>query len=244
MSDSNYGGKLMRPLIGVTGLHDWQNDIIRQNETYIRAVEKAGGAPIVLAPTENREVIASYIERIDGLIISGGPDMGAHYFGEEPHKDLGRISPLMDEFELMIIKGAIENDIPLFGICRGLQVINVALGGTLYQDIYAQTDTEIQHRQDAPREFTAHSIRIEEGSMLHQLYGEKLRVNTFHHQSIKDLGMDLKATAYAPDGIIEAIESIDKDNGFVLAVQWHPEGMWNSSYNYDNIFKKFIEVSR
>jgi putative glutamine amidotransferase len=232
----------MRPIIGITGLHDWKDSVIRQNETYVRAVEKAGGAPVLLPPTKDSNSIDSFLNVIDGLIISGGPDMGAHYFNEEPHKDMGQISPLMDEFEEELFNKALEKNIPILGICRGLQVINVFLGGTLYQDIYDQTDTKIQHRQKAPREFTAHSIEIIEDSFLYELFGDRLRVNTFHHQAIKDLGQGMEAVAYAPDGLIEAIES--KDYKFLIAVQWHPEGMWNSEYNYDKLFDELVKASK
>lgn len=229
----------MRPMIGVTSFHDWKEERVRQNETYIRAVEKSGGAPILLPVTDNEEVIDRFLDTIDGLIISGGPDIGANFFNEEPHKDVGGIAPLMDVFELSLTRKAIGKHIPIFGICRGLQVLNVAMGGTLYQDIYSQCDTLIQHRQKAPRSFTAHSIEIEESSLLYKLFGNKLRVNTFHHQALKDVAKGLKAVAYAPDGIIEAVEGIDE--GFIVGVQWHPEGMWNSEYNYDQLFDEFVE---
>lgn len=232
------GGRTMRPIIGVTCYHDWQNQWMRQNDTYIRAVEKSGGSPILLPATDNEEVINSYLETIDGLIISGGPDIGANYFNEEPHKDIQGISPLMDVFEMSLVTKAIELEVPIFGICRGLQLLNVAMGGDLYQDIYSQYDTEIQHRQKAPRTFLAHSIKIEKNSLLYDHFGASLRVNTFHHQALKNVAKGLKVTAYAPDGIIEAVEGTG--DGFILGVQWHPEGMWNSEYNYDALFNAFI----
>ncbi|MFP4456694.1 MAG: gamma-glutamyl-gamma-aminobutyrate hydrolase family protein [Clostridia bacterium] len=228
----------MRPIIGVTSFHDWKEERIRQNETYIKAVEKSGGVPILLPVTDSEEAIDRFLDVIDGLVISGGPDIGANFFNEEPHKDVGAIAPLMDRFELSITRKAIEKQIPIFGICRGLQLLNVAMGGTLYQDIYSQYDTKIQHRQMAPRSFTAHSIEIEEDSLLYKLFGKSLRVNTFHHQALKDVANGLKVVAYAPDGIIEAVEGVGE--GFIVGVQWHPEGMWNSEYNYDSLFDEFI----
>jgi len=211
---------------------------MRQNDTYIRAIEKSGGVPIMLPVTDREEVIERFLEIIDGLVISGGPDIGANFFNEEPHKDVGAISPLMDEFELSITRKAIKLNKPVFGICRGLQLLNVAMGGTLYQDIYSQYETNIQHRQNAPRPFTAHSIEIKKGSLLYNLYGEKLRVNTFHHQALKEVATGLKVVAYAPDGIIEAVEGTG--DSFLVGVQWHPEGMWDSKYNYDELFNEFI----
>jgi putative glutamine amidotransferase len=230
----------MKPIIGVTTYHDWKEEKIRQNETYIRAIEKSGGVPIMLPVTDKEEVIDRFLETIDGLVISGGPDIGANFFNEEPHKDVGAISPLMDEFELSITRKAIKQKMPVFGICRGLQLLNVAMGGNLYQDIYSQYETDIQHRQIAPRPFTAHSIEIKKGSLLYNLYGKKLRVNTFHHQALKDVADGLKVVATAPDGIIEAVEGTN-DN-FLVGVQWHPEGMWNSEYNYDELFDAFINA--
>ncbi|WP_207729289.1 gamma-glutamyl-gamma-aminobutyrate hydrolase family protein [Clostridium sp. 'deep sea'] len=232
----------MKPMIGITCFYDWKNEVMRQNQTYVNAVHKAGGIPVLLPSVNDEEVIQGMLDGIDGLLVSGGPDVGAHLFGEEPHKDLGGISPLMDEFEIELIRRAAAQNVPILGICRGEQVLNIALGGTLYQDIYSQLDTTIQHRQQAPRQYAAHSVKIEEDSKLAELLGTEIRVNSYHHQAVKDVAPGLKVVAYAPDRIIEAIESKNKEE-FIIGVQWHPEGMWNSSYNYDNLFNEFIKES-
>lgn len=232
----------MKPMIGITCLYDWKNEVMRQNHTYVNAVHKAGGIPVLLPSVNDEEVIQGMLDGIDGLLVSGGPDVGAHFFGEEPHKDLGGVSPLMDEFEIELIRRAAAQNVPILGICRGEQVLNIALGGTLYQDIYSQFDTTIQHRQQAPRQYAAHSVKIEEDSKLAELLGTEIRVNSYHHQAVKEVAPGLKVVAYAPDRIIEAIESENKEE-FIIGVQWHPEGMWNSSYNYDNLFNEFIKES-
>jgi len=230
----------MKPIIGITCLHDWKAEIMRQNDTYVNAVSKAGGAPVLLPSVNDSTIIDAMLVGIDGLLISGGPDLGASTFEEEPHKDLGGVSPLMDDFEIEIINKAINLGIPILGICRGVQSLNVACGGTLYQDIYAQcTGNLIQHRQLAPRAYTCHSAKLITGSLLANLLGEEIRVNSFHHQAIKDVAPGFDIVGVAPDGIIEAIESKDKDS-FIVGVQWHPEGMWNSAYNYDALFNAFI----
>lgn len=233
----------MKPIIGITCLFDWKEDIMRQNHTYIRSVLKAGGVPVLLPSVNDTDVIADMVKSVDGILVSGGPDVGAHFFDEEPHRFLGRISPLMDQFEIELIQLAKANGVPLLGICRGEQVLNIALGGNLYQDIYSQCPGCLQHRQDAPREYTAHTVKLASDSRLAKWLGTDIRVNTFHHQSVKDVASGMRVVGYAPDGIIEAIESED-NNEFIIGVQWHPEGMWNSTYNYDNLFTAFIEAAR
>lgn len=230
----------MKPIIGITCLHDWKAEIMRQNVTYVHAVSKAGGAPVLLPSVNDSTIIDAMLVGIDGLLISGGPDLGANTFDEEPQKNLGAVSPLMDEFEIELINKAITLGIPVLGICRGVQSLNVACGGTLYQDIYAQCPEElIQHRQLAPRPFTSHSAKLTLGSKLAGLLGEEIRVNSFHHQSVKDVAPCFEVTGYAPDGIIEAIESTNQD-AFIIGVQWHPEGLADAAYNHNALFNAFI----
>ena len=233
----------MKPIIGITCLYDWKNEVMRQYQNYVNVVQKAGGIPILLPAVDDKEVIRGMVAGIDGLLVAGGPDVGANCYGEEPHQHIGGVSPLMDVFEIQLVNAANDLGIPVLGICRGQQILNVVLGGTLYQDIYSQRDNCIQHRQQAPRPYLAHSIKIEKNSRLAEILGTELRVNTFHHQAVKDIAPGLKVVAYAPDGIIEAIESEDKDR-FFIGVQWHPEGMWDSEYNYDSLFEAFINASR
>ncbi len=231
----------MSPIIGITSVHDWKEGRVRQNETYIRAVEKAGGTPVLLPPMMNMNIIDQYLGVIDGLLVAGGPDIAPIYFNEEPIKEMENISPAMDFFEVNLIRRALKKGVPILGICRGLQVLNVVMGGTLYQDIHKQTDSTMQHNQMAPRDYATHNATVERGSMLYELLGDVIRVNSYHHQAIKDVAKGLKVVARASDGIIEAVEG-EGDN-FVMGVQWHPEGMWQSTYNYDKIFERFIRES-
>lgn len=231
-------------IIGITCLHDYKNAIMRQNETYIQAVKKAGGVPVLLPCVSEIEQIRAMVDSIDGLLVAGGPDVSPLCFGEEPCPGLGTVTPLMDEFELPLIREAIAARKPVLGICRGMQSLNVALGGTLYQDISSQLKDVLQHRQNAPRDYTAHTVALTAGSQIARIFGTtELRVNTFHHQAVKQVATDLIATAHAPDGIIEAIEIRDSHQ-FVIGVQWHPECMWNSKYNYDQLFASFVNSAR
>ena len=164
----------------------------------------------------------SQVGMVDGILLSGGGDIDPLLFGEEPLRQNGEISPLRDSFELTLCRAALESGLPLFGICRGMQVMNIAAGGTIYQDIPAQTGSTLKHSQQAPRPHGTHSVLPLENSLLAALWGKnRVAVNSFHHQAVAQLGEGFSAAAHSPDGIIEAVER--EDAPFVLGVQWHPE---------------------
>ncbi|MDP3486526.1 MAG: gamma-glutamyl-gamma-aminobutyrate hydrolase family protein [Bacillota bacterium] len=232
----------MKPLIGITCFHDHSAGVHRQNDTYINVISKAGGIPILLPCLQPEADISQHLDIINGLILSGGPDADPIFFGEEPHPALGNIHPTMDAYEIPLIKEALKRDMPLLGICRGEQMLNIAVGGNLIQDIAASVKNPLKHRQDAPRHYMTHSANVVAGTKLAQVLGAgKLRVNSFHHQSVKDVPSGFVISATAPDGVIEAIESVQ--HAFVLGLQWHPEGMWNVADNYDALFNAFVEAS-
>ncbi|WP_368654359.1 gamma-glutamyl-gamma-aminobutyrate hydrolase family protein [Ornithinibacillus sp. 4-3] len=234
----------MRPLIGITSHMelDQENNIIGKED--VEAITRAGGIPVVLPNISDEDKIQELAERIDGLYVSGGADVDPLLYGEEPHKDLGGITPNRDFFEITISKKVLEMGKPFIGVCRGAQVLNVALGGTLYQDIHAQTENElIKHLQKAPNSYETHFAKVEAGSLLNRIAGkDKLKVNSYHHQACKDTGKGLKVSATASDGIIEAIEGTGEN--FVLGIQWHPEHLLDTNEESLAFFKAFVEACK
>jgi putative glutamine amidotransferase len=228
------GAAVSRPLIGVTTsemrLASHSNPLPEGDPpqaemalgiVYARAVERAGGLPVVLPPLE-AGAIAPLVEQLSGICLSGGPDLDPAAYGARPHPDLGTLEPALDAFEVEVARQADALGIPLLGICRGCQALNVARGGTLHQHLPDVTDGSIDHRQTASGRETSHTVAIEEGSRLAATVGgEDLDVNSFHHQAVDRLGSDLRAVAWAPDGVIEAIES--SGPALYLGVQWHVE---------------------
>ena len=207
-------------------------------DEYISSVIAAGGIPIILPVTTDKEVLDKHLELIDGLIISGGYDIDPLRYNEEPHKLLQATCSERDEFEFYLAKKAIEKSIPLLGICRGHQIINVVNGGSLYQDISLKEGTYINHVQSNHGTEVSHTIDIDKTSMLYSILGETALVNSLHHLAIKDLAPGFKAVATSKDGVIEAIEKID--GSFVMGVQWHPEALSSKNDSMLNIFKYLI----
>ena len=190
---------------------------------YMRAVELAGGLPVVLPPLAPDRV-GPLVEQLAGICLSGGPDLAPAGYGAQPDPNLGPTEPALDHFEICVAQQADRLGLPILGICRGLQALNVSRGGTLHQHLPDVTDGSIDHRQTEPGHVTTHGVRIEGGSRLAGiLAGEEVEVNSFHHQAAADLGRDLRAVAWAPDGTIEGVEGTDER--FVLGVQWHAEGL-------------------
>lgn len=208
---------------------------------FVKGIEQAGGTPIVL-PIADLKHIKTYADCIDGLLLTGGQDIAPRFYNEEPIPELRETLPIRDTFELTLIEEMTRQKKPIFGICRGLQIINVANGGTLYQDIDSQAGMSIKHAQATLPHFVEHSIITKENSLIRQILGKKAYVNTLHHQAIKDLAPNLIATATSPDGFIEAIESNDDDH-VIMAVQWHPETLLDSNNKEDALalFKNFVD---
>jgi putative glutamine amidotransferase len=233
-----------KPVIGLTPLYDSEKKQIYMNGAYTGAVAAAGGIPVVLPLILKEEEGRTLLGALDGLLCTGGPDIMPHLYGEDTLKECGKQSALRDELELPLIREAVAAKVPVFGICRGIQSINVALGGTLYQDIPGQLTgrkPELFHNQSnyVESEWPMHGIKIEQNSILYGLVkAPRLMVNSYHHQAVKEPAPGLKITAWAEDGIIECIEALS--GGFVLGVQWHPELMYNRDAMALGLFKLFI----
>ncbi|HZK44410.1 MAG TPA: gamma-glutamyl-gamma-aminobutyrate hydrolase family protein [Syntrophomonadaceae bacterium] len=224
----------MKPIIGITGNYNYENDYYWLKRDYVASINEAGGTAIILPPVDDDQALNHYINLCNGFLFSGGGDMDPSYWQEEPESGLGEINPLRDRFEYKLIKKILGTSVPILGICRGCQILNVSLGGSLIQDL----DSGYSHQQNAPRDYTFHAIIIKEGSILAKIVKKpNIRVNSFHHQAIKKLGQGLKVSAVAPDGTTEAIES--QEHPFVIGVQWHPECLTDKYSTY--LFKALIE---
>jgi len=230
----------MKPFIGITMSLEMEKKQFVMKD-YTNAVLKAGGIPMVLPYTVDDKVIAEISLKLDGLLLSGGGDIDPTLFEEEPHPGLGEIVPERDEMEIALIGHFMAQKKPILGICRGCQILNVALGGDMIQDLGAQKPDSLQHSQRAPRSHASHMIQIREGSLLHSIYGQtEMKVNSYHHQAVRHAAPSLVATAYAGDGVVEGIES--SQGGFVVGVQWHPECMVSKHPEQLLLFQAFVQA--
>ena len=236
---------MSQPLIGINACHVTTSEgypAVRILRAYVSAIADAGGVPILIPPELEEPSWRTLLARLDGVLFSGGADIGLEHFAGEPHPSLD-VEADRDALELPLLRAAVEADKPLLGICRGLQVMNVALGGTLYTHILDQMPNALEHDwHGQPRDTLAHPVRVEEGTRLADILGDPiLQVNSLHHQGIKTLAPNLKATAFAPDGLIEGIEL--PNHRFALAVQWHPEWMTEHK-EMRRLFKAFVESAQ
>ncbi|NSW91120.1 MAG: gamma-glutamyl-gamma-aminobutyrate hydrolase family protein [Firmicutes bacterium] len=234
-----------RPLIGIVPGYSYEGQKLYIDEGYVNAINTAGGLAILLSLTEDEGLMFEFVKRCDGFLIPGGPDLDAKHYNENNMVFNGKIVPIRDTMEIFIVRKAFEMGKPILGICRGIQVINVAMGGTLYQDINSQIKDRniLKHSQDAPSWYPIHDIFIEKDTIIYNSFKTGcIKVNSYHHQSVKDVASGFKATSYTADGIIESIEYRKAE--FVVGVQWHPELMWQKNSIYLNIFKEFIMAAR
>lgn len=231
----------MKPIIGITTDVDKEGKQVLHHN-YVQAIIRAGGLPLIV-PIGVEGSTTQVVELIDGLLLSGGGDIDPLLFGEEPHPNLGQVAPARDLVELELTRQMMKCDKPILGICRGIQVLNVAAGGTVYQDIYKQHDHMIlQHAQKAPTGHPSHFVQLKKGSFLAELAGsDQILVNSFHHQSLKDVPKPFIVTGFATDQIIEAIESVQ--HHFVVGIQWHPERLAEVGDSVSmQIFVRFIQA--
>ena len=218
--NSTFSTKEARPVIGITG--NYNQETCTLAEGYYQSVLKAGGIPFIIPPFYETDRLGELLDRLDGIIFSGGGDINPLLLGEEPIKELHSITPERDLQELLLARLAYDRQIPMLGICKGIQIINAALGGTNYQDIHTQMEgIRIKHSQDQDRRYPSHQVSITDGSILAKLLGTELAVNSFHHQACKTAAPCLTVTAMSTDGVIEAVESNEFKS--ILGVQWHPE---------------------
>ena len=215
------------------------------NETYIHALERAHAVPILIPLVRDTTVLRAAFDRIDGLLLAGGADVDPKYYGEEPHQNLGKVNAEQDRVELQLIEWAREINMPVFAICRGLQILNVAYGGTLYQDIPSQYTTNVNHSESFhrdERDLMVHQLQLAGDSKIAQFIGEEdFPINTLHHQAIKDLAPSLRATGWSDDGLIEAIE--DPSKPWVVGVQCHPEELVRQrDHRWLDVFESFAQA--
>jgi putative glutamine amidotransferase len=215
------------PRIAISGVVRTWDDADRTgvNAAYVLAVVAAGGVPLVLSPLMGAALAGSALEGVDGLLLTGGEDIDPNWYGAEPSPLLSPPSRERDLFELALFGIARQRQLPILGICRGIQLINVGLGGTLFQDLPSERPGGVQHRPEGPREFRSHRVRLTPGSRAAAALGSTtLTVNSSHHQAIRDLAPGLCASGWTDDELIEVVES-PPDEAWLLAVQWHPEEM-------------------
>lgn len=238
----------MKPYIGITcGSYrdrDWCPPAQLLRKTYSDAIVAAGGVPFIIPVVEDVGVMRALYERLDGLLISGGGDIDPSQYGEEPQPGLGATDPLRDEVEIPLARWAIADGKPLLGICRGVQVINVASGGTLYQDIPSQINTQLVHDSSFTRQdwtYMAHDLELDPDSKLADIFGLTcFPTNSLHHQSVKDVGRGLRAVGWAPDGVVEAVEGDGEQ--FLVGVQCHPEALQGvADTRWQGLFRSFVE---
>ena len=241
-----------KPIIGVTPDFNAGNrkDMGGKEPTYflraryMKAIEDAGGIPVVLPLLSNTDAWRQVMTHVHGLLITGsGSDLAPEFYGERQRHKFARMSRERATMELGIAKAAYRADVPMLGICGGMQSINVALGGTLYQDIAAQLDTPIDHLPAYSATKTTHPVQIAPESLLRRIVGKaRVEVNSSHHQSVKKVASNLVQTAVAPDGVIEAIEAPDR--AFILGVQWHPEFLYDRDPIQRRLFQALVKAGK
>lgn len=235
----------MKPIIGIPGNiitnlnpHYSSLPLTYTPQGFVDALHKAGALPVVF-PLSTAENAREYVKSVDAVLLAGGQDVSPLLYGEEPHLKLEETSPLRDAFEIEIIKEAWKENKPVFAVCRGLQIMAVAFGGSIYQDVSLYPDLSVQHLQVSSPEIASHSIDIKEESWLGKLYGPSLQVNSYHHQAIKELPKELSPTAWSKDGLIEAFEAKDSLH-LAIGVQWHPELMIHHDKEAQDLFDAFV----
>ena len=237
-----------KPLIGVSGSMLASTKYLNYyfsyvSDYYIQAIVKSGGIPVIIPLVRDTSVISDQIRGLDGLIMSGGADINPLKYQEEPTRTISTIHPERDEFDYVLLQNALKKQIPILGICRGHQLLNVFHSGTLHQDIESAYINANEHKQAGNHEFGTHTVLIKKKSWLYKVLGkDQLIVNSLHHQSVKDLAPGFKVTAEAKDGVIEGIEKIK--GSFCVGVQWHPEMMHGRDSEMLKLCKAFVKVCK
>lgn len=244
----------MKPLIGICANYSNDDNVgITSNlgapgqewqllaDDYIKSIERSGGIPVILPVTEHPESLYPLLSKLDGILFTGGSDIDPAYYGEWPRAGLGPIDPKRDRHEVALAKKVLlDTKLPILGICRGSQLLNVACGGTLYQDLQTERPEGIAHAlKHSPKYHPVHPAYIQEGSRLEAIFETReIGVNSYNHQAIKQVGSDFNVTMTAPDGLVEGIEMAGER--FVVAVQWHPEMMVDRDEEYLKLFQAFV----
>lgn len=236
---------MKKKLIGLTPSHNTTNDDISMRPTYLRAIAAAGAIPVVLPLEADEEELRQLVDCLDGFLFAGGPDVHPFLFGEQTQAFCGEVSPARDHMELTLLPLVMAAGKPILGICRGIQVINISLGGTIYQDIPSQwnkdSDFPIAHSQVFSYTLPAHRVDVTAGTRLaHIAQDTVLQVNSMHHQAVKDVAPGLIVCGHGPDGLIEAVEK--PDYPYLLGVQWHPEYLREKDAAAMRIFQSFVDA--
>ena len=235
-----------RPLIGVSGSMLASKSYLNYyfsyvSNYYIRGIADSGGVPVIIPIVSDTSLVGDQIKDLDGLIMSGGADINPLKYGEQPSRYIGKIHPERDEFDFALLKAALKRKIPILGICRGNQLLNVFHGGTLHQDVEVDFDNAVEHRQSGNHEYGTHSVFVKKDSWLYSiLKKDSIVVNSLHHQAVKDLAPGFKITAEAPDGVVEGIEKTK--GSFCVGVQWHPEMMQGRNAEMSKLCRAFVNV--
>ena len=229
----------MKPLVGVMPLWDDEKDSLWMLPGYLEGLQEAGATPVILSLTEDREEIEHLVDICDGILLTGGHDVDPSVYGEEALNGTVLCCKARDNMERLVLEDAMQKDKPILGICRGIQLINALLGGTLYQDLPTQHPSDIDHHQTPPYDVPVHDVFIKKDSPLYDCLGsDRISVNSYHHQAVKDVAPCLEVMAESEDGIVEALYK--PFYRFLWAVQWHPELSYKKDDNSRKIFKAFV----
>ncbi|MCI8659468.1 MAG: gamma-glutamyl-gamma-aminobutyrate hydrolase family protein [Lachnospiraceae bacterium] len=235
-----------KPLIALTPYHNIEKDEPYMRPAYLKAVRTAGGLPVILPLETTPEELKQLADTFDAFLFTGGPDIHPFHFGEETQYHCGNVSAKRDHLELALLDLAVKAKKPVLGICRGIQLLNIGLGGDIYQDLPSQfsEDFPIAHAQPFYYNIPSHTVVIAPGSLLAQISGkDKIQVNSMHHQAVRRLAPGLVASGHAPHGLIECVEYPDYPS-FFLGVQWHPEYLWEQDEAAMGIFEAFIKAAQ
>ena len=231
----------MRPVIGLIPLYDDEKESYWMLPGYMKVIEECRGLPIMLPFTENTEELLDAYQLCSGILFTGGHDVNPRIYGKEQSEKCGKICPTRDTMESILLKKCLEDNKPFLGICRGIQFINAYLGGTLFQDIPTEYESNVEHHMIAPYDRQIHEVEVIAGTRLAKIIGAgKHGVNSYHHQAIKEISDELNIMAKSSDGLIEAVEV--KDKKFAIGVQWHPELSYEKSEDSINIIKAFVDA--
>lgn len=238
-----WNGKMGKPVIGVTPLYDVGRESIWMLPGYLEVLSACGGLPVILPVEATCEDVGQLVEMCDGILFTGGQDVEPALYGQEVLPFCGERHEGRDRLERLLFQEAFQADLPVFGICRGLQFINVMMGGALYQDLPSQRGVGLSHRMKPPYDSRWHDVELVEGQPLYELLGERMiGVNSCHHQAVRELAPGLTAMAYATDRIVEAV--CCPERYFLQAVQWHPEFSWRKDERQKKIMETFVKACR
>lgn len=232
----------MKPVIAIVSLYDAQKESYWMLPGYALAIAQAGGAPVILPPTPDGVLIRQFATQFDGFLFPGGQDLSPKLYPGEHEDYCGELCPQRDDMEPALFLEVLSQRKPVLGICRGIQMMNVALGGTLYQDIPKEYPSLLEHHETPPYDKVAHKVTLVHGTPLsHAVEAEEMGVNSYHHQAVRQLGRNLQSAAMSPDGLVEAVYHTEQS--FCLGVQWHPEFSYLVDENSRKLFQAFVQAT-